>query len=105
MKKLTMTAAATAALFCSGLTFANQAAAQDYNYGSAEPGQYAHTPLGSDRRERRALGQSVLGRDLGRRQLVFRLLEAVRPAGGGGAEKRQALIASDLWHRPGESSH
>jgi hypothetical protein len=42
MKKLALTAAATAALFCSGLTFANQAAAQDYNYSQyGQPGQYA----------------------------------------------------------------
>ncbi len=48
MKKLTMTAAATAALFCSGLTFANQAAAQDYNYAQQNGQYYATGPIGEN---------------------------------------------------------
>ena len=47
MKKLALTAAATAALFCSGLTLANQAAAQDYNYGQYNA-QYNAAPIGEN---------------------------------------------------------
>src|SRR5215470_15835472 len=53
-------------------------------------------PLADPRRRRCTLREPVLGRNLGRRLLLFRLLERLRPGSAG----RQALIARKGGYLP-----